>query len=50
LGNTSDNCQANVHDCLRTAARNLIRSGTPERVTMQLTGLPPLLLLNRRFS
>jgi integrase len=27
-----------LHDCRRTTARNLIRSGTPERVAMQLTG------------
>jgi|SRR5882672_9602361 len=27
-----------LHDCRRTAARNLIRSGTPDRVAMQLTG------------
>jgi integrase len=27
-----------LHDCRHTAARNLIRSGTPERVAMQLTG------------
>lgn len=27
-----------LHDCRRTAARNLIWSGTPERVAMQLTG------------
>ncbi len=27
-----------MHDCRRTAARNLIRSGTPEGVAMQLTG------------
>lgn len=27
-----------LHDCQRTAARNLIRSGTSERVAMQLTG------------
>jgi integrase len=27
-----------LHDCRRTAARNLIRSGTPERVAIQLTG------------
>jgi len=27
-----------LHDCRRTAARNLIRSGTPERAAMQPTG------------